>query len=458
MLTAAEIITATQGRLAWGKAAARIKSFSTDSRKLKRSQAYIAIEGKKHDGHKFIQQVIKKGCKVLIVHKTVKVSGDVTVIHVKDTTRALGNIAAYHRSKFSLPVVAITGSAGKTTTKEFVSQVLSSKFKVLKNYKNENNQYGVPFTLLRMNRSFDICVIEVGTNQPGDIDWLGQITKPDVAVFTNIGESHLSGLKSPRGVFEEKLSLLKYIDPKGTVIFNADDSYLRKIAHMRLSQRKLSFGINRPAGYRAVGLTVRPQALSFKVNKRGYELNPPIYHNVYNALIAITCGELFTVGYNNIRNSLKKIESPDGRNKFYKFKNRWIIDDAYNSNPVSFRGALKTLDQFSNDGAKFLVCADMFELGAKAVSLHKEMGLCVCKTRVDHVFSFGPLAKHITDTVKKKNKKIEARHFNSLLDLHRKIKSAVHPGDCILVKGSRGMKMDRTVDYLKKTFSEKGLD
>src|SRR3989338_6862834 len=244
ILTISHIVKATQGNLLQGNPTVRIKGVSINSRTLKRGELFIAIKGENFDGHSFIQPSLEKGALALVVsQKPKKISSRVPVIYVKDTTIALGRIAAMYRSFFKIPVISITGRAGKTTTKEMVAAILQKKFKVLKNIKTENNHIGVPLTLLKLDQSHEVAVIECGTNRKGDIDWLGQITKPDVIIFTNIGESHLELLKTPDGVFKEKYQLTKHLHPEGYIIFNADDAYLRRLFKLKSNRNLITYAL-----------------------------------------------------------------------------------------------------------------------------------------------------------------------------------------------------------------------
>ena len=230
MFTLKEIVQATGGKLFHAFKIRKIKGVSTNSRTLKKGELFIAIQGQKFDAHHFIPNVIEAGASAVVISKKEFIPKiEIPTVLVADTTKALGNIASFHRQRFKIPVVAITGSAGKTTTKEMIAAVLQTQYKVLKNFKTENNQFGVPLTLLQLRKSHEIVVMEIGTNHFGDIRWLTQVLQPTVAIFTNIGESHLEFLKNPAGVFREKSDLIRYQSLRGHIIFNSDDEQLKKI-------------------------------------------------------------------------------------------------------------------------------------------------------------------------------------------------------------------------------------
>ena len=301
MLTIQDIKKVTKAISVHGNVSTVITGVSINSRTTKKGNVFIAVKGARFDGHDFIRAAIRKGAVAVIVSKKIVYSNDITVLRVRNTTRALGQIAAWHRKQFNIPIIAVTGSTGKTTTKEMIASVLAKRFKVLKNTGTENNQYGVPLTLLKLNSSHQIAVLELGTNQPGDIRWLAQITRPNAAVFTNIGESHLERLKTQSGVFREKIQLIKHLDPSGLIIFNADDRYLKTVVKKRDKRKIIRFGCEKKADSQAEQITVmNNRQIQFKIKKRIFTIHSPVRHNVYNALAAISCGLAFKIRYNDI--------------------------------------------------------------------------------------------------------------------------------------------------------------
>lgn len=472
-----EIHNACRGQLIAKDATRKVRGVCIDSRIFKKGQAFIAVRGKSQDGHQYIPQVLKQGA-VLIIADHVVETGAVPLLIVKDTTRALGEIARMHRRHFNVPVVALTGSAGKTTTKEMIAAVLSRKFKVLKNYKNENNWYGVPLTLLKLNASHEMVVLEMGTNQPGDIAWMSYLAQPDVAVLTNVGESHLEKLKTPAGVFREKLQITKFMNPEGTVIFNADDKYWKKIRNLSFpnasvgnpvsfadkskkmdsgfrgndSIKKVSCGLLKEADVHGKNISSDGiKQLTFQSGRESFAIRSPFQHNVHNALAAVACGRFFKVSIKDIQSALARFKFEGGRQDFQKIKGAVVINDTYNSNPVSFRSAVQTLDALKIKGKKILVCADMKELGPHAEKLHKDMGSVIRRTSIDVVFSFGELARHMTDGLKSRTSHPlpVGSHFSDLHQLIQSLKPYLVPGNAILVKGSRSMKMERVVEGLR---------
>lgn len=450
MLTVREIKEAAKGRLVQGEAKINVRSVSIDSRSIKKRSVFIAINGKRFNGHNFIRAAIRKGAIAVIVSKNVRCPGDIAVIRVKDTTRALGQVAALHRSHFSIPVIAVTGSAGKTTAKELIASVLSTRYKVLKNVKTENNHYGVPLTLLKLDSSHQMVVLEFGTNQPGDIRWLARIARPTVSLFTNIGQSHLAGLKSRSGVFKEKVQMIKYMDPKGTIIVNGDDDRLKAIGKKGYQQKIIRFGCDHGADHRGTNMIIQNNTqLQFKVRGHEFMINSPAIHNVYNALAAISCGLLYKIRYNNIDAALTRFRFREARQEIVKNGRFWLIDDTYNANPLSLKSAINTLSGLQIKGKRIVVCADMLELGPRSEALHRSAGRMIARSATDAVFTIGKHARYITQSLNRSDG-IGAVHCDSLNEVHRRLKSFCAPGDAILVKGSRGMKMERTVKFLKR--------
>jgi UDP-N-acetylmuramoyl-tripeptide--D-alanyl-D-alanine ligase len=456
MLSFDEILSATSGRALQAGSGGKIKNFSINSRAIRAGQVFIAIKGDRFDGHDFVDKAVKAGACGVVVSKDVSAPERVFVVKVKDTTKALGDLARMVREKFPVPVVAVTGSAGKTTTKEMIAAVLGRKYKVLKNERTKNNHIGIPLTLFKFNKSHQAAVLEIGTNQPGDIAWLAGIIRPDVAVFTNIGESHLERLGDPAGVFKEKSQVLRFLSPRGTVIYNSDDPYLRSLGKIK-GPRKISFGVESAADYRASGL--RPAGGArwvFTCRRKKIETSGPARHHIYNALSALSCGRLFGVRYNDILSALSRAAGLPGRLRCSRSGAIVIIDDTYNANPLSFRGAIETLVNIPASGRRIMVISDMLELGPQAQRLHWELGGRLALAGLDVVCGYGPLARHAIAAVgESSGKDVSVMHSEDKNQLHEYLSRTARAGDVILVKGSRAMKMDQTVEFLRTLKKEK---
>lgn len=455
-----EILQATNGRLISANTTRRVfKNVSTDSRSIKPGDVFFALVGEKFDGHDYIADVIRKKAGAVIVSKKILSHSRVPVIQVKDTTKALGHLAQFYRRKFDIPVIAITGSAGKTTTKEMIAQVLSTQYAVLKNVKTENNHIGVPQTLLRLNKHHQAAVLECGTNQPGDIEWLAEIVQPTVVVYTNIGASHLEKLKNRQGVFDEKFKMVQAMTSDGTIVFNRDDEYLSRISRMKLTQNKITYSIENKSDYQAKQVrSVAPGRIHFSVHQQKYDLSAWARHNVYNALAAVACADALNIKRSNIKKSLKAFVNCPGRQEIKKFGDLTVIDDTYNANPISFKSAVDTLSAMNVKGRKILVCADMLELGKESRKYHAELGAYTGRSSIHKVLSTGSLARIISQSLRQKKSRMEVQHYQSFENLMDDLENMCRQGDAVLIKGSRGMRMEKIVDALNRMFSRQSKD
>jgi len=450
MFTIAEIIKATKGQLVQGSLKAKVKAVCIDSRMVKKGELFIAIKGDVFDGHDFLDGVIAKGVHVIVVHKDVDIKNDaVSIIRVEDTVRALGDIARFHRLRFKIPVIALTGSAGKTTTKEMIAAVLARKFKVLKNEGTQNNHIGVPLTLLKLKTLHQIVVLECGTNQPGDIVWLADVARPTVAVYTNIGESHLEKLKTVAGVFKEKWNLTSFMKSKDTVIMNADDHLLFRQTNQKNPFKIISYAKNNKADYKASNIHIHSgRYLDFQISGKSIQLNSCGVNNIYNALAAIACGMFFKVSFKNIAAALKAFEFPQGRGQILRLGKGWLINDSYNANPVSMRSALQTLSAIETTGQRIFVVADMLELGSQSRGLHQVMGISIAAAGVDVLITVGVLAKLTAVKAKQLNKKMQVFTCADVESAQKYLSRAFRNGDAVLIKGSRRMRMEQVAEFL----------
>jgi UDP-N-acetylmuramoyl-tripeptide--D-alanyl-D-alanine ligase len=450
MFKVIELLKAVRGKFMCGDINTSIKGISIDTRTIKRQEVFIAIKGLKYDGHNFINRAIKKGAKAIIAESIGKLDKDllrnITVIKVKDTVITLGDLARFHRQKFNIPIIVITGSNGKTTTKEMLFWVLTKNFKVLKNYGTKNNHIGLPLTLLELNHTFDMAVLEAGTNHPGEIDYLAGISSPNIAIITNIGPAHLEYLKDLNGVFQEKISLLNHLKKPYIAILNSDDQLLN-----RISKRKgkksfiLGFGMQNKTDFFATevkNLSARPE---FLVNQnRRFTLKTPGSCNIYNALAAISIARIFGMDYKDIADRLSTFSLPENRLNLIKLDNIRFINDTYNSNPSSLKQALDVLDKFQITGRKIFVMGDMLELGSYGKSFHRMAG-----ERVAHIcdvfITVGRLSKFAADTAGRNGfNKRNIFTCESTQEAKGVLFNKILPGpdDVVLVKGSRSMKME----------------
>lgn len=448
MFKVTEILKATKGNLIHGNKDTIVKGISIDSRTIKSQEAFFAIKGNNFDGHDFVEEAVRKKAKAVIVQSSVAPyrasSEKVPFIKVKDTIRALGDLARFHRRKFDMPIIVVTGSNGKTTAKEMIAWVLSKKFKVLKNEGTKNNQIGLPLALLSLDKSYDFAVLEAGTNHPGEIEYLAKIAQPNIGIITNIGHAHLEFLKNLRGVFKEKRTLMNYLKQPYIMILNADDDLLKKELVKKIKKPAIfSFGIKRKADFIASDIKVLNRKIKFAVNKKyEFTLKTFGYYNVYNALVAISLARILGMEYNDIASGLSDFEFPQGRLYLIELNSIKFIDDSYNSNPISLQQALDALNNFRIKGRKILVMGDMLELGNDKELFHMQAGQKVARV-CDAFIAVGKLSQKTAQTARSLGFEniFSCENPNQARDiLFNKI--VPNSNDLVLVKGSRRMKME----------------
>lgn len=441
-----DILKYTGGMLLQGNAAKKVSGISTDTRTVKKGELFIALKGKNFDGHKFLSIAIRKGATALFVSKKVQVPEGIAVILCKDTTKAYSDIAHGYRKKFSIPVIAITGSVGKTTTKELMAEVLSKRFNVLKNFQTENNEIGVSKTLLKLTSRHKVAVLEFGTNHFGEIERLATVGEPTVAVLTTIGDSHLEFLKNRQGVWREKSKIFRAANVCRTVIYNNDDPWLSKIGEKK-GLRKITFGIDKAATHQARKIVYGIKGLSFYVGREQFSLKTLSRENIYNALAVIAAGRLMGLSNDVIKRSLARADFPKGRQNISCTGGVWVIDDTYNANPTSVASALQTLARFPSKGKRFFVFGDMLELGKASAMAHRTIGALAKKNMVNCILTFGRWSKLTARAAARAG--VNARHFKSHDEIVRELKKSLKPGDVVLVKGSHSMRMDQIVEKLR---------
>jgi UDP-N-acetylmuramoyl-tripeptide--D-alanyl-D-alanine ligase len=426
-------------------------SVSIDTRTIKKNSLFVAIKGNKFDGHDFIRDAVKKGAAAVVINKrSLKkfFDLDIPIITVTDTTKALGDIAKSWRNKLSAKIISITGSAGKTSTKEILATILNERFSVNKTIGNNNNHIGVPLTIFSTNEKHEILILEQGTNHFGEIKYTASIAQPDYALITNIGSSHLEFLKNKKGVLKEKLALFNAAVERDAVVFiNNDDELLRKSV-LRYPKR-ITYGFKKAdvtgkiLDYTPEGKTI----FEISYGKRKLSEVLPLYgeQNAKNFLAASAVAFKLQLTNNQIREGLKKLSAIDKRINVKRFEKFVLIDDTYNANPESMKFAIELMTKIS-DKRKIALLGDMFELGREEIKLHKGLASIIRKANIDEVYTVGKRMRYLNEVLKKI--KVKSKHFkkrNSLLDF---IKEYDFNGSVILVKGSRGMKMEEFINVL----------
>lgn len=433
-----------------------IYHISIDSRNIRKNTLFIAIKGERLDGHNFVDAAVKNGAAAIMINSKYlpKIKDyNLTIITVKDTTIALGEVAKLWREKLKTKIIGITGSAGKTTTKEILAALLSEKFKVNKTLANQNNHIGVPLTILSTNEKHDVLVAELGTNHFGEIAYTSVIAKPDVALITNIGDSHLEYLKNRKGVFKEKSALLKEtLINNGKIFINNDDPILRSFGEKVKS--KSTFALYHPADYKAsikgYDKLARP-VIEIKIKDKNFSTILPISgeKNVLNFCSAFAIASELGLSNNQISKAVKKIKSYNKRLEIKNHKNFTLINDTYNANPDSMKSALEILSRIDTRKRKIAVLGDMFELGSESKNKHLELASIIKNTGVDEVYTIGKLMKFMD---KRLNGVIKThKHFNERTSLKKLLASLNINNSVLLVKGSRGMKMEEFVSIIESS-------
>ncbi len=445
-----EICMATGGALL-KKGAIQFTGVSTDTRTIHAGNLFVAITGEHFDGHDFIDQALQQGAAGIVVGpQAVNLDETITVVRVENTLQAYQHIAAYHRSKFNIPVIAITGSNGKTTTKDFTAAVLSSRFSILKTQGNFNNEIGLPLTLLHLNASHDAAVVEMGMRGLGEIRELAEIAKPNIAIVTNVGETHMELLGSIENIAVAKSELVEAVPRDGIIVLNADNDYVRNMAQKSLGKVVL-FGIeHEQCQIRAKNIQLHQTETSFDCEYLQGQFTAVIpaigKHNVYNALAAIAVALELGLQPEEINTGLRMFSPSAMRLSVTRMNDYNIINDAYNASPMSMAAAIDTLSEFTQ-GRRIAILGDMLELGDVAVVAHQQVGRKLAQSGIEIVITVGKLAQYIAEAAKQGGvEKVIA--CDSHDHAKENLKQILKPGDTLLVKGSRGMKMETILNEL----------
>jgi UDP-N-acetylmuramoyl-tripeptide--D-alanyl-D-alanine ligase len=417
---------------------------STDTRTLKPGDLFFALTGENFDGHRFIKEAFAKGAVAAVVNQNHNGNGN-CLIKVKDTLRALGDLAAYYRSRYSILCTAITGSNGKTTTKELMTACYRTKYQTLSTIGNFNNLIGLPLTLFGLDDSYQAGVFEIGMNRPGQIKRLAQICQPQVGVFTNVAPVHLESMGTLEAVAAAKHELIESLPEEATVIINIDDKILagwRK----NIRQKTITYGIDNKADFHAESLTYYDNGgCSFEAAGYKYMMSLPGKHNIYNALAAIAAAISDGCDPRLLAEPLANFQPYHLRSEVFQNGGVTIINDCYNANPASMKMAISTLAEFPGSGRKIAVLADMLELGSDEKEYHRQIGECLTLNRIDALFAFGRLGEYY---IEKFNGDFKM-HFTDKKILLDELQRYLQPGDVVLIKGSRGMALEEISESLR---------
>lgn len=458
-----EVLKVTGGKLWRGKPGGGFTGVALDSRQIGPGELFFPLAGENFNGHDFIVNALQGGAAGSLLEEAWLPSfaaGDFpagkTIIVVENTLLSLQKLAAYHRAKFSLPVLAVTGSNGKTTTKDFIASVLSTRYNVLKTEGNLNNHLGLPLMLLRFKKEHEVAVLELGMSGPGEIALLTDLCRPTKGVITNIGEAHLGFLGSRENIAWAKGELLAGLNSRGKAFLNGDDPFLVQMGEKFAGEVfyygfTAGFGI----GLQALGYTPTARGCSFEVALPGgvrdnFAISLPGKHNVYNALAALAVGLDFSLTNEQIKKGLATcIFSAMRMEKTLTQKGLWVINDAYNASPTSMRYALQSLREWAPDRPKIAVLGDMYELGPQAGELHCAVGRYLADLGIDYLLTVGKLAASIAHGACEAGM-VPENIF--MLGTPEEALSCLHelarPGFYILIKGSRAMQLEKIAEEL----------
>ena len=454
-----KIIDFSAAELLQGDINLEIEEIVIDSRDVKNNHLFIAIIGENQDGHQYLKDAVKNGATAIIVDQKINSdfvnNSDIAILKVDDTTKALQDIAHNYKKKFDdLKVIAVTGSAGKTTTKDLIYSVLSQKYKCLKTKGNYNNHIGLPLTLLRLTGKEDFAVVEMGMSALGEIDLLAKIAEPEIGIITNVAAAHLKQLGSLENIAQAKKELIDNLNEDNTAILNYDNDYTRKMAKNSTAEI-IYFGFETGADIQAESYNYNQKKgistfeIKYKNQKYKFEFNKAGKHNIYNAMIAVLIGIKNRVKISEIQRALKTVEFSSFRMEFIELNNgAQMINDSYNANPLAVKAALDVLEE-TEGKRKIAVLASMLELGKESDKKHREVGKYAAEKNIDFLITIGGKAAEIAvgaETKMSLKKIITLDDNKECIDF---LSSKIKAKDLILIKGSRANKLEEIAAELK---------
>ncbi|WP_461202649.1 UDP-N-acetylmuramoyl-tripeptide--D-alanyl-D-alanine ligase [Anoxybacillus sp. TBDG-1] len=432
-----------------------IHGVSTDTRTIERGNLYVPLKGATFNGHEFVQQAFEKGASAALWSKhEPNAPKDVPLIFVDDSLFALQQLAHAYRKQLRTRIIGVTGSNGKTTTKDMIASLLGTVYRVQKTEGNLNNHIGVPLTLLRLKEDTEYAVVEMGMSGFGEIELLATLAEPDVAIITNIGESHLQELGSREGIATAKFEIVKGLQRDGLFIYHGDEPLLQ--AHVQRSSLPhiQTFGMEPTNDYYPLDIHVQADGTAFTVNHWPDEtFRMPLLgrHHVMNALAAITVARFASVDINYMKEGFLRLSVTKMRTEVIKRSDGvTIINDAYNASPTSMRAALQLLGQLTGYRKKIAIVGDMLELGEQEIAFHEQIGEMIDPQKIDYVLTYGERAKAIAERASKRFSEGHVRSYHDKAKLAADVKKMTEAGDVILLKASRGMKLEEIISLLNK--------
>jgi UDP-N-acetylmuramoyl-tripeptide--D-alanyl-D-alanine ligase len=447
-----EVLNAVGGKLLSGEKGQNFSGVSIDSRKVKQGDLFVALPGVQTDGHLYVDAALNQGASGALISKVISYTGDKALIQVPDTLKALQDLARFHRQKHNVQVIGVTGSNGKTTTKDMIAAVLQEKFSILKTTGNFNNDLGLPLTLLELDSTHQWAVLEMGMRGLGQIKQLVEIAGPTIGVITNIGMAHIEILGSKEKIAQAKGELLVGLPPGGIAILNGEDEYCRRLGN-DFAGKKIFYGFNADCDIRAFNITPGDFSASFVVNcpQGNFFVRIPLpgEYNILNALAAVAVGLETGMNTEEIKEGLTKIKLTAMRlERMVGAAGEVIINDTYNANPDSMIAALQTLSN-SAGTKKIAILGDMFELGEYSELGHRQVGRTIADLAIDLLITVGEQARYIgLEATAAGFLDTKVQHFSNKMEAAAFLVKEVSKGDIVLVKGSRGMAMEQIVHVL----------
>lgn len=447
-----DILKATEGKLLKGNMDSIIKNISTDSRNIGENDLFIPIVGEKLDGHMYIKQAVLNGATTVLTEKDIDISGiNANIIKVLDTKKAYLDVARSYRQMFNIPFIGVVGSVGKTSTKDMIASVLSTKMNVLKTEGNFNNEIGVPITILRVDKTKDVAILEMGMNHKGEISRLTKAVLPNYVVISNIGVSHIENLGSRENILKAKLEVLEGLDENGIVFLNNDDDMLHKVLP-QIPFKTITYGIKEESDYKAINIKNNGEEgveFDIVIEDKSYHLkiNALGKHNVYNALSSIAIARSMNISMDDIVLGISNFKAGKMRLNIEDRGNFKIINDSYNASTDSMKSAIDVLESVSKNKRSIAVLGDMLELGDYAKIEHEKVGEYINTKDIDCILTVGNNSKYISDTLRKNGHK-DIYSFSNNKEALEFLNNFIRKDDIILFKASRGMKLEEIINGL----------
>lgn len=428
-----------------------VASIATDSRKVEEGGLFVPIVGERVDAHRFIPDVMKKGVLATLSERTLE-DADYPYILVESSLQAVKDIAEFYLKQLQIPVVGITGSVGKTSTKEVIAAVLKEKYRVLKTEGNFNNELGLPLTVFRLREQDEIAVLEMGISDFGEMTRLSRIARPDTCVITNIGTCHLENLGDRDGVLKAKTEIFQFLDENGHIVLNGDDDKLCTVREYQ-GLKPVFFGLSDERDIYAdeiESLGLKGMKCRIHVGEESFSVQIPMpgRHMIYNALASAAVGRIYGLTTKQMKAGIESLEPVNGRFHMIETENFLIVDDCYNANPMSMKASLDVLQDGS--GRRVAILGDMGELGENEVQLHEEVGVHAGQCRFEKLICAGPLCRALAEKAREANPELEVLHLDSLEELLERLPEQVQKGDTILVKASHFMHFEKVVEALQE--------